>query len=71
MSDYGHDIEFGYFLTPDAGDPQGVLDTGVDGEAVAAAATDFSCGVAGTPLRPGREATGPLGHTSDVAGLRQ
>jgi alkanesulfonate monooxygenase SsuD/methylene tetrahydromethanopterin reductase-like flavin-dependent oxidoreductase (luciferase family) len=26
--DYGHSLEFGYFLTPDAGDPQGVLDTG-------------------------------------------
>jgi hypothetical protein len=27
MSDYRHEIEFGYFLTPDAGDPQGVLET--------------------------------------------
>jgi alkanesulfonate monooxygenase SsuD/methylene tetrahydromethanopterin reductase-like flavin-dependent oxidoreductase (luciferase family) len=27
MPDYGHDIEFGYFLVPDAGDPQGVLET--------------------------------------------
>jgi hypothetical protein len=26
MPDYGHDIEFGYFLIPDAGDPQGVLE---------------------------------------------
>jgi alkanesulfonate monooxygenase SsuD/methylene tetrahydromethanopterin reductase-like flavin-dependent oxidoreductase (luciferase family) len=25
--DYGHAIEFGYFLTPDAGDPLGVLET--------------------------------------------
>jgi alkanesulfonate monooxygenase SsuD/methylene tetrahydromethanopterin reductase-like flavin-dependent oxidoreductase (luciferase family) len=25
--DYGHPLEFGYFLTPDAGDPQGVLET--------------------------------------------
>jgi alkanesulfonate monooxygenase SsuD/methylene tetrahydromethanopterin reductase-like flavin-dependent oxidoreductase (luciferase family) len=25
--DYGHPLEFGYFLTPDASDPQGVLDT--------------------------------------------
>jgi alkanesulfonate monooxygenase SsuD/methylene tetrahydromethanopterin reductase-like flavin-dependent oxidoreductase (luciferase family) len=25
--DYGHSLEFGYFLTPDAGDPQGVLGT--------------------------------------------
>lgn len=25
--DYGHALEFGYFLTPDAGDPQGVLAT--------------------------------------------
>src|SRR5712692_10194535 len=25
--DYGHRLEFGYFLTPDAGDPQGVLET--------------------------------------------
>jgi alkanesulfonate monooxygenase SsuD/methylene tetrahydromethanopterin reductase-like flavin-dependent oxidoreductase (luciferase family) len=24
--DYGHSLEFGYFLIPDAGDPQGVLD---------------------------------------------
>jgi alkanesulfonate monooxygenase SsuD/methylene tetrahydromethanopterin reductase-like flavin-dependent oxidoreductase (luciferase family) len=27
MPDYRHDIEFGYFLIPDAGDPQGVLET--------------------------------------------
>jgi alkanesulfonate monooxygenase SsuD/methylene tetrahydromethanopterin reductase-like flavin-dependent oxidoreductase (luciferase family) len=27
MPDYGHDIEFGYFLVPDAGDPGGVLET--------------------------------------------
>ena len=27
MPDYGHDIEFGYFLIPDASDPQGVLET--------------------------------------------
>jgi alkanesulfonate monooxygenase SsuD/methylene tetrahydromethanopterin reductase-like flavin-dependent oxidoreductase (luciferase family) len=25
--DYGHSLEFGYFLIPDAGDPQGVLQT--------------------------------------------
>jgi len=31
--DYGHSLEFGYFLTPDAGDPHGVLETAllVDG----------------------------------------
>src|SRR5918992_5986788 len=29
MPDYGHDIEFGYFLVPDAGDPEGVLETAV------------------------------------------
>jgi alkanesulfonate monooxygenase SsuD/methylene tetrahydromethanopterin reductase-like flavin-dependent oxidoreductase (luciferase family) len=27
MPDYGHEIEFGYFLVPDAGDPDGVLET--------------------------------------------
>ena len=27
MPDYGHQIEFGYFLVPDAGDPEGVLET--------------------------------------------
>jgi alkanesulfonate monooxygenase SsuD/methylene tetrahydromethanopterin reductase-like flavin-dependent oxidoreductase (luciferase family) len=27
MADYGHEIEFGYFLVPDAGDPDGVLQT--------------------------------------------
>jgi alkanesulfonate monooxygenase SsuD/methylene tetrahydromethanopterin reductase-like flavin-dependent oxidoreductase (luciferase family) len=27
MPDYGHEIEFGYFLVPDAGDPAGVLET--------------------------------------------
>jgi alkanesulfonate monooxygenase SsuD/methylene tetrahydromethanopterin reductase-like flavin-dependent oxidoreductase (luciferase family) len=27
MPDYGHEIEFGYFLVPDAGDPEGVLET--------------------------------------------
>ncbi len=27
MPDYGHQGEFGYFLVPDAGDPQGVLET--------------------------------------------
>ena len=27
MTDYGHEIEFGYFLVPDAGDPEGVLET--------------------------------------------
>ncbi|HEX3561836.1 MAG TPA: LLM class flavin-dependent oxidoreductase [Solirubrobacterales bacterium] len=27
MADYGHELEFGYFLTPDAGDPEGVLET--------------------------------------------
>jgi alkanesulfonate monooxygenase SsuD/methylene tetrahydromethanopterin reductase-like flavin-dependent oxidoreductase (luciferase family) len=27
MPDYGHNLEFGYFLTPDAGDPEGVLET--------------------------------------------
>ena len=25
--DYGHSLEFGYFLIPEAGDPQGVLET--------------------------------------------
>jgi hypothetical protein len=24
IADYGHDIEFGYFLVPDAEDPEGV-----------------------------------------------
>ncbi len=27
MPDYGHEIAFGYFLVPDAGDPEGVLET--------------------------------------------
>jgi alkanesulfonate monooxygenase SsuD/methylene tetrahydromethanopterin reductase-like flavin-dependent oxidoreductase (luciferase family) len=27
MTDYGHSLEFGYFLTPDRSDPQGVLAT--------------------------------------------
>ena len=27
MPDYGHEIEFGYFLVPDASDPRGVLET--------------------------------------------
>jgi alkanesulfonate monooxygenase SsuD/methylene tetrahydromethanopterin reductase-like flavin-dependent oxidoreductase (luciferase family) len=27
MPDYGHDVEFGYFLVPDAGDPEGVVET--------------------------------------------
>src|SRR5918996_982885 len=27
MPDYNHKIEFGYFLVPDAGDPDGVLET--------------------------------------------
>jgi alkanesulfonate monooxygenase SsuD/methylene tetrahydromethanopterin reductase-like flavin-dependent oxidoreductase (luciferase family) len=27
VPDYGHPLEFGYFLIPDAGDPQGVLET--------------------------------------------
>ncbi len=27
MADYGHDIEFEYFLVPDAADPGGVLET--------------------------------------------
>jgi alkanesulfonate monooxygenase SsuD/methylene tetrahydromethanopterin reductase-like flavin-dependent oxidoreductase (luciferase family) len=27
MTDYGHELEFGYFLVPDAGDPYGVLET--------------------------------------------
>src|SRR6266478_2624669 len=27
MADYGQDIEFGYFLTPDADDPDGVVET--------------------------------------------
>ncbi len=27
MPDYGHDLEFGYFLVPDADDPEGVLET--------------------------------------------
>jgi alkanesulfonate monooxygenase SsuD/methylene tetrahydromethanopterin reductase-like flavin-dependent oxidoreductase (luciferase family) len=27
MADYGHPIEFGYFLTPDAEDPNGVIET--------------------------------------------
>lgn len=27
MPDYGHDIQFGYFLNPDAGDPGGAVDT--------------------------------------------
>jgi alkanesulfonate monooxygenase SsuD/methylene tetrahydromethanopterin reductase-like flavin-dependent oxidoreductase (luciferase family) len=27
MTDYGHDLEFGYFLIPDAGDPLGVIET--------------------------------------------
>jgi alkanesulfonate monooxygenase SsuD/methylene tetrahydromethanopterin reductase-like flavin-dependent oxidoreductase (luciferase family) len=26
MRDYGHDIQFGYFLNPDAGDPKGTVD---------------------------------------------
>ena len=29
MPDYGHEIEFGYFLVPDASDPQGVVETAV------------------------------------------
>ena len=29
MPDYGQQIEFGYFLVPDAGDPEGVLETAV------------------------------------------
>ena len=29
MPDYGHDIGFGYFLVPDAGDPDGVVETAV------------------------------------------
>src|ERR671915_987669 len=29
MPDYGHDIEFGYFLVPEAGDPDGVSETAV------------------------------------------
>jgi hypothetical protein len=27
MPDYGHQIEFGYFLEPDGADPDGVLET--------------------------------------------
>src|SRR5258708_5663464 len=27
MADYGHELEFGYFLTPDPGNPEGVLET--------------------------------------------
>jgi alkanesulfonate monooxygenase SsuD/methylene tetrahydromethanopterin reductase-like flavin-dependent oxidoreductase (luciferase family) len=27
VPDYGHRLEFGYFLSPDAGDPDGVLET--------------------------------------------
>jgi alkanesulfonate monooxygenase SsuD/methylene tetrahydromethanopterin reductase-like flavin-dependent oxidoreductase (luciferase family) len=27
VADYGHDLEFGYFLVPDVGDPEGVLET--------------------------------------------
>jgi alkanesulfonate monooxygenase SsuD/methylene tetrahydromethanopterin reductase-like flavin-dependent oxidoreductase (luciferase family) len=27
MADYGHDVEFGYFLVPDAGEPEGVVET--------------------------------------------
>jgi alkanesulfonate monooxygenase SsuD/methylene tetrahydromethanopterin reductase-like flavin-dependent oxidoreductase (luciferase family) len=27
MTDYGHELEFGYFLVPDRSDPQGVLET--------------------------------------------
>jgi alkanesulfonate monooxygenase SsuD/methylene tetrahydromethanopterin reductase-like flavin-dependent oxidoreductase (luciferase family) len=27
MTDYGHELEFGYFLIPDAEDPEGVLET--------------------------------------------
>ena len=27
MPDYRHEIEFGYFLVPDANDPEGVVDT--------------------------------------------
>jgi alkanesulfonate monooxygenase SsuD/methylene tetrahydromethanopterin reductase-like flavin-dependent oxidoreductase (luciferase family) len=29
MPDYGHDIEFGYFLMPDASDPEGIVETAV------------------------------------------
>ena len=29
MPDYGHDLEFGYFLVPDAEDPEGVIETAV------------------------------------------
>lgn len=29
MPDYGHELEFGYFLVPDAGDPDGVVATAV------------------------------------------
>ena len=28
MTDYGHDLEFGYFLIPDSSDPGGILDLG-------------------------------------------
>ena len=27
MADYGREIEFAYFLSPDAGDPEGVVET--------------------------------------------
>jgi alkanesulfonate monooxygenase SsuD/methylene tetrahydromethanopterin reductase-like flavin-dependent oxidoreductase (luciferase family) len=29
MPDYGHELEFGYFLVPDASDPEGVVETAV------------------------------------------
>jgi hypothetical protein len=29
MPDYGHEVEFGYFLVPDAADPDEVLETAV------------------------------------------
>jgi hypothetical protein len=29
MPDYGHDLELGYFLPPDAGDPDAVVETAV------------------------------------------
>ena len=36
--DYGHSLEFGYFLVPDAGDPLGVLETARLADGLGAAA---------------------------------
>jgi hypothetical protein len=49
MADYGHPMELGYFLTPDASDPDGVLETARLADDLSLKSTVLRLGIGSTP----------------------